>query len=289
MRLSPVLALAAAAGLAAAQPAPLPPDVAATARAAFAEAQAADQAGDLARAAERYRYVQRIAPHPNVTYNLADVLRRKHDVRGAIEAYRAYLTQLPDAPDRAKVEQLLAGLEATPGDVDVTAKPDDAIVYVDGVRQTTAAPIFLELAPGAHRFDAITPLSFDSDVELVVPTGKHVARLDLPDRVDGNLVVSGAGWLDRAAVTIDGRDGPRERHRLGERLTVPAGKHTLVVTAGDCTWQRVVVAPPRGVAYVYLAVPPPATAAPGRPPPPPACGRGRFAVTRVSFTPPARP
>ena len=280
------MALAVAA-VARAQPAPLPPDVAEAARAAFAEAQAADDRGDLATAIERYRFVQKIAPHPNVTYNLADVLRRKHDVRGAIREYRAYLDAAPDAPDRAKVEKVLAGLAAIKGDVDVTTDAPDAVIFIDGVRQAGPPPIFLEMAPGAHRFDAITPLSFRSDVEQVEPTGKHVARLDPPTRVDGNLVVSGTGWLDRAALTID---GGKDRHRLAERLLVAPGKRTLTVTYGACTWSKAVVAPAKGVTYVYLTVagpppPPPPRRAPTPPPPPPPCAKGSFAVKKLAFPP----
>lgn len=284
-------ALAVGAG-ARAQPAaapPLPPDVAEAARAAFAEAQAADDRGDLATAIERYRFVQRIAPHPNVTYNLADVLRRKHDVRGAIREYRAYLEDAPDAPDRTKVAKVLAGLEAIKGDVDVTSDAPDAVIFIDGVRQTAAPPIFLEMAPGAHRFDAVTPLSFRSDVEQVEPTGKHYARLNPPTRVDGNLVVSGTGWLDRAELTID---GGRDRHHLAERLLVAAGKRALTITYDRCAWTKVVAAPAKGVTYVYLTVagPPPPPRPRGRPaadaPPPPPCPKGTFAVKKLAFPSP---
>ncbi len=283
------LAAALAVGaLAHAQPAPLPPDVAEAARAAFAEAQAADDRGDLATAIERYRFVQKIAPHPNVTYNLADLLRRKHDVRGAIREYRAYLEAAPAAPDRVKVEKVLAGLEAIKGDVDVTSAAPDAVIFIDGVRQAAAPPIFLEMAPGAHRFDAITPLSFRSDVEQVEPTGKHVARLDPPTRVDGNLVVSGTGWLDRADLTID---GGKDRHRLAARVVAAPGKRTLTITFGACAWSKAVVAPAKGVTYVYLTVagPPPPPPRRGKPvadpPPPPPCAKGTFAVKKLAFPP----
>jgi hypothetical protein len=280
------LAAALAVGaLAHAQPAPLPAAAAEAARAAFAEAQAADDRGDLATAIERYRFVQKIAPHPNVTYNLADVLRRKHDVRGAIREYRAYLEAAPAAPDRVKVEKVLAGLEAIKGDVDVTSDAPDAVIFIDGVRQAGPPPIFLEMAPGAHRFDAITPLSFRSDVELVEPTGKHVARLAPPTRVDGNLVVSGTGWLDRADLTVD---GGKDRHRLAARLPVAPGKRTLTITFGACAWSKAVVAPAKGVTYVYLTVagappPPPPRGAP-KPAPPP-CAKGTFAVKKLAFPP----
>jgi hypothetical protein len=269
---------------------PLPPDVQEVARAAFAEAQAADQAGDLATAIERYRYLQKIAPHPAVTYNLADVLRRKRDLHGAAREYRAYLEQAPTAPDRAKVDKLIATIEATPGDVDLYVKDGDgAIVFVDGVRHKATPPLFFEMAPGVHRFDAVLPISFRSVTEEVEFDRDDRVTLTLPPRVDGNLALSGSGWLERAKVTIDGTT----EARLGDKATAAAGKRTVVVSHDACQWRKTVAIPTSGIVYVYLTVPPSPRPAAGKraakPAVPPPCAKGRFAVTRLTFPPPPSP
>lgn len=293
------LALSASTVAVADEPAPeaLPPRVEEAARAAFAEAQAADVAGDLTVAIERYRYVQKIAPHASVTYNLADVLRRKHDVRGAAREYRAYLKAAPTAADRVKVEKLLATLEATPSDVEVDSRSTDGVIFIDGVRQTTAPPIFLEMTPGPHRFDMITAISFRSLVHDVDFARDQSFSLTPPARVDGNVVLSGSGWLERAKVTVDG--ATTGNHRLGELTALTPGKRAIEVIVGDCRWSKTITAPAGDVLYVYLTVPPPrpptatkTTPAPsGRAvkPPAPSCGKGKFAVTRVTPPPPSAP
>ncbi|MEZ4399575.1 MAG: hypothetical protein R3B06_06135 [Kofleriaceae bacterium] len=268
------------------EPPPLPPRVEEAARAVFAEAQAADRAGDLVTAIDRYRQLQKIAPHPNITYNLADVLRRKRDLRGAAREYRAYLRQDPTAADRRKVEQVIRQLEATPGQLDVSIKGDAAVVFVDGKRQAPADKLFLELAPGPHRFDAVSRISFRSLTHAVDFARSSSFTLSLPARADGNLLVSGSGWLERAKVTIDGATPTR----LGAAVEVVAGDHTVVVERDGCTWSKRVAVPTDAIVYVYVDVPgpPPPPIEPPRtkparpaPPAPAVCRRATVAVERV--------
>lgn len=292
-----VAALLAAAGPAAAQPDAgadkLPPRVEEAARAAFLEAQAADQAGNLDLAIERYRYAQSIAPHPNVIYNLADVLRRKGDVRGSAREYRAYLKAMPDAPDAAKVEKVLAVLEATPGSIEVSSRATDVILYVDGVRRG-APPLTLELPPGDHRVEGVTPISYRSLLHTVDFARRSSFSVTPPPRVDGNLIVSGSANLKRTRVLIDGKDGAH----VGDLIVVEPGKRKLEVVQGDCRWDRTVDPPHGDILYVYFDVadPKPPKVKPGKakpapgaapaPPPKPVCGKAKVKVERIQFPTP---
>lgn len=295
VRALPVLALAAAAALAAPAraddppPEKLPPRVEEAARAAFAEAQAADQAGDLATAIERYRYAQSIAPHPNVSYNLADVLRRKGDPRGAVREYQAYLKARADAPDRAKVEKVIAQLEATPGSIEVGSKATDAIIFVDGVRRGPP-PVALELPPGEHRVEAVTPISYRSTTQRVEYARRSSFHVTPPARVDGNLIVSGSGWLGRAKLQLDGADA---KARVGDLFAAAPGKRKLEVVKDHCRWDKTVEPPHGDILYVYFDVPPtppPAKLPPGPPPKvkpaPPPCGKAKVKVERITFPAP---
>lgn len=277
--------------IAAAQPADkLPPRVEEAAREAFLEAQAADQAGDLTKAIERYRYAQKIASHPNVTYNLADVLRRSGDVRAASREYRAYLKAMPDAPDTAKVEKVIAALEATPGTIEVDSRATDIVLYLDGKRQGPA-PITVELSPGPHRFEGITPISYKSMVHNVDFARKSSFSLTPPARVDGNLIISGSGHLERTRVEID---GPTTTARVGDLIPLAPGKHKLEVVRGDCRWDKTVDPPHGDILYVYFDVAPPkpprpvkvAKGQPTPPPPKPACGKAKVTIERIKFPTP---
>lgn len=265
-------------------PAKLPPRVEDAARAAFIEAQAADQAGDLDKAIERYRYTQSIAPHPNVTYNLADVLRRKRDVRGAAREYHAYLKAMPDAPDRVKVEKMLAALEATPGSIEVDSRDKTVILYVDGVRKG-APPLAMELPPGEHRVEGVTPISYRSLLHGVDYARKSSFSVTPPPRVDGNLIISGSANLKRTRVQIDGQDAAR----VGDLVVVEPGKRKVEVIQGDCRWDRTVDPPHGDILYVYFDVAAPKPVKPvkvvagAKPPPKPACGKAKITVERIKF------
>lgn len=275
-----LLVIAVTAAAADEPPEKLPPRVEEAARAAFIEAQTADQAGDLDKAIERYRYAQSIAPHPNVTYNLADVLRRKGDVRGAAREYRTYRKALPDAPDGKKVDKLIATLEATPGTIEVDSRATDIVLYVDGVKQGPP-PLTLTLSPGPHRFEGVTPISYRSLVHDVDFGRKTSFSVTPPPRVDGNLIISGSGNLARTRVEIDGQNTGAH---VGDLVAVEPGKHTLEVVQGDCRWSRAVDPPHGDILHVYFDVA--AVKPPARPPAKPVCGKAKIKVSRINFASP---
>ena len=79
-----------------------------------------------------------IAPHPNTQYNLADVLRRRKHIQGAIDAYKKYLELDPIAADRKQVEHLIAELDAIPGTMIIEVEESDALVFVEGEPSSAA-------------------------------------------------------------------------------------------------------------------------------------------------------
>jgi len=97
------------------------PAVAQTSAADVEAARAAFELGDrhfkLAeydRAIEAYKESYRRSARPELFYNIAQAHRLKGDCPSAVQFYRRYLKELPDAPNRERVTQHLATLEPCP-------------------------------------------------------------------------------------------------------------------------------------------------------------------------------
>ncbi|MBK9031767.1 MAG: tetratricopeptide repeat protein [Myxococcales bacterium] len=115
-----VAATLALASAAIAQPAPGTPEGQALAERLFATGKAHYDLGEYAEAATAFKEAYRLTSEPLLLFNIAQAERKQDDCAGALTAYRSYLRNLPDAPNRAKVEEFIADAEAcvarTPGE-----------------------------------------------------------------------------------------------------------------------------------------------------------------------------
>jgi tetratricopeptide (TPR) repeat protein len=210
---------------------------------AFAAAAEMDAKGDLRAALAQYEKAHAISPHPSTIYNVADVQRRLVLLRQAIRSYEMYLAMTPDAKDRAEVEALITQLSATPGKlviftggvtdrdaVDLAA----AFVLVDGEIKKRPGPvpspkprdraeIHLQIPPGEHVVDLVTPLTYATRECDVEPGGQRFCELKAEPRIDGNAVVSAK---NRRIDVIPERNGKR---LVFKRFELAAGKHRLLV------------------------------------------------------------
>src|SRR5262245_44689361 len=66
--------------------------------------------GDWARAAEKFKEAYLIRPDPSFLFNLGQSYRQMGDAPSALRAYRNYLKDSPDAPNRKDVEQFIREL-----------------------------------------------------------------------------------------------------------------------------------------------------------------------------------
>jgi hypothetical protein len=82
------------------------------ARQAFVEAERAYDLGHWDEAIRGFETSYRLTGDPILLFDLAQAHRQAGHVRAALTTYRAYLRQRPDAPNRAKVEERIADLEA---------------------------------------------------------------------------------------------------------------------------------------------------------------------------------
>ncbi len=163
-------ALAFSAPVARAQPAPAgqadaPQRDEAAARSAFELGRSAYDRGRFTEALAQFDRAYALSPHPKLLFNIARAAEADGQSARAIEAYRAYLSAIPDADNREFVEARLAKLEsgAAPAPAPAAAAPavaNDSVVVPspEAAARTEAAP-----AP------ALVPTSSSSDRDTLEP------------------------------------------------------------------------------------------------------------------------
>lgn len=218
------------------------PDNRAKPREAFARAVAAEERKDWQTAVDEYLEAYRLAPHPDVLFNIAVDYEKLGELRQAATYYNRYLQDAPAAPDRAKVERTVEALRRRPSQVTIESAPAGAVIIVDGERQGRA-PVVLKLAGGQHQIVA----------EHTGATATRVVAVEYAEPAAITLAVGGEGTLvvgsneAGATVRIDG--APVGVTPWSGAL--PPGRHVVIVEkAGFTTVERVVEVPPDGTAQI---------------------------------------
>ncbi len=165
-------------------------------------------------AAAAWREAYRLHPTPALLFNIGQAERMAGRPREAKHAYESYLADLPNAPNRAEVEQRIAELSqklaagapeespqleaqhkapaAPPTDVSVPAGPPVAVPAVVGISPTTHAttPAVTSALPnqaaGTEAAAAPSPSAF---------TRARIARLVLATVAGALVVTSGVEYL----------------------------------------------------------------------------------------------
>jgi tetratricopeptide (TPR) repeat protein len=106
------------------------------ARAHYEQAVAYYNLDEYAPALAEFREAYRIKPDPSFLFNIAQCHRRLGQNDAALDYYRKYLRNLPDAPNRADVERMVAELHAKE-----TAPPPDASPTPTPVVTPAPAPV----------------------------------------------------------------------------------------------------------------------------------------------------
>jgi tetratricopeptide (TPR) repeat protein len=82
------------------------------ARVHYEQAVANYNLDELAPALAEFREAYRLKPDPSFLFNIAQCYRKLGQVDAALDFYRKYLRSLPNAPNRADVERIVADLRA---------------------------------------------------------------------------------------------------------------------------------------------------------------------------------
>jgi tetratricopeptide (TPR) repeat protein len=106
---------------------------------------------EFAPALAEFREAYRLKPDPSFLFNIAQCHRKLGDTDAALDFYRKYLRSLPDAPNRADVERMIADLRARQA-----AAPDaTAVAPAPTPTAETAAPAPPPSLRPAPRADAV--------------------------------------------------------------------------------------------------------------------------------------
>jgi PEGA domain len=122
-------------------------------REAFNDAEAKLNAGDFATALERYRTANELSPSPATQYKLALCLDKLGRGAEAADAYKAFLAEPPQQPDKLAEQRKLAEARAAElgeASLKVSSSPPGAAISVDGTPQPSQTPATLKLKPGKH-------------------------------------------------------------------------------------------------------------------------------------------
>lgn len=126
--------------------------------------------GEFADARERFSEAYEIYPHPDIIYRIALCHERLGEDQQAVEYYRRFLAQAPNAPERARVEKTISVIEAriAKSDIRVLTDPEGASVYINdeanGIAGTT--PVSLSVKPGNYKV-IVRKDGYEPVVELV--------------------------------------------------------------------------------------------------------------------------
>lgn len=219
----------------------------------FVDALILDKAGELGDAVRAYKRSLDASPQPNTYFNLADVERRRENYRDAIKAYEQYLAAAPDARDRKDVERAIAELRTTPFVAVLDGEVPDGVVLVDGVL-IGPSPVVIQLAPGRHHVDRITPEGYRGTLVEAKPGAQEHVQMNPNDEEPnlGNVVLVGSTAITSQGGWRDPETG--FEWRLPARFALEPGHYETVLwePGRACDKIRFDVPRTKSLVYVYL-------------------------------------
>jgi hypothetical protein len=129
------------------------PEETARARKAYALGQELFRKGDFAAALTSFEQAYVAVPNPVVLLSIAECQVRQGSYDAAVASLDRYLTERPQAPDRAQVEAQIGKLREKPAFVTVESTPPGAAIFVDDVDTGKTSPADLEVKPGTHAIE----------------------------------------------------------------------------------------------------------------------------------------
>jgi tetratricopeptide (TPR) repeat protein len=123
------------------------------ARAAYARGQALFAEGKFADALVAFDEAYAAAPNPVVLLSTAECDVQLGKLEDAYGVLQRYLTERPDAPDRAEIERKAAELASLPAVLALTSEPVGAAIKLDGQDTGKQTPAELSVSRGEHTLE----------------------------------------------------------------------------------------------------------------------------------------
>jgi tetratricopeptide (TPR) repeat protein len=139
------------------------------ARGLFQAGKAAYEAGNYADALSFFEQAHERSGRPELLFNIGQAADRLRQDDKAIEALRAYVTQLPNAPNRAEVEARIRALEAA----QTERKNAEAVAPVTPAPATAAVPTPEETAQQAPAAESSDVASTEGEPAPSKPVTKQ--------------------------------------------------------------------------------------------------------------------
>jgi tetratricopeptide (TPR) repeat protein len=192
--------------------------------------------GDFNRALRHFTDAYDIFEHPDVLYRIALTQERLGNDAEALQAYRSFLEQVPDADERGRIENTMRVIEgrlaALASRIRILTEPAGAQVYINDVAAEPVGATPLELPIEADQYTVFVRHKGYKSVEEVieVPRGQTVvlryalAPLEAGEAAKPSFapaIVSGTLTLGAAALSamyfVQMADHQRERQWLLDR------------------------------------------------------------------------
>lgn len=134
--------------------------------------------GEFQHSLKLFRQAYDTYPHPDLLYRIALCYERLGEDQQAVNFYRQFLEEAPEAKERARVERTIEVIEAriARSEIRVTSEPDGAVVFIDDEANGPAGttPTALAIKPGNYQL-IVKKDGYESIRELVtVSAGQSV-------------------------------------------------------------------------------------------------------------------
>lgn len=155
--------------------------------------------------AQRYEAAERawlraysLGRDPRLLVAVADTRQRRDDAPGAVAMLEQYLTERPDAPDRASIEARVATLLRSPARLVVRSLEPGHAILLDGVPSGKKTPATLEVAPGDHTVIVVGEGRQVGEQTVRVAYGE-VKELDFSPQTPSEVVIEQSDEADLQA------------------------------------------------------------------------------------------